>query len=530
MIDYLKVLHFKSLIIIFPATIKYCSMKKCLYLLPILLLGFSNIQGQVRFEHVYDTLLPGNTINDIMQTYDNGYIATGVSRGMYQSLIRLDENGDTLWTRRYITSRPAIGHAVKQTPDSGFIMVGNEFGYNQPIDSGCINVIKTDAMGNPQWSRCIGEINGNAGFYHVRVVSIPGGNYIVGGNLFDPDSSSYVLLLKLNSMGDTIWTKRYYGIGIFSDLVVTYDQGICMVSGHPAVNNSGSILKVDLNGNILWNRRISGYQFQSICQRGNDLLVASVGASQSNPEPALVYKFDSVGTYGWGTSYSLTILPEGEIQSTADSGFIIIGKVVGSNNQSILAKMDYNSDTVWARVIDAENSFGSGYCVSETNDGGYIFAGLSGDGFYSRSFIIKTDSLGMTPCSANNSSLDITHHTRIVQADTIVINSGIQVNNVSYQVQSGLAINPYCGITSIGSIRHESILLYPNPSDGNFYLSHDYKNGFVEVITLEGKLLMRKDLIKSSINELSIRDHSPGLYLIRIITDEGIYHRKIILE
>ena len=54
-------------------------------------------------------------LNYIEQTHDNGYIAIG------SAVIRLDENGDTLWTRQDIN-----GNEIHQINDSSFVLVRTE--------------------------------------------------------------------------------------------------------------------------------------------------------------------------------------------------------------------------------------------------------------------------------------------------------------------------------------------------------------------------------------------------------------------
>jgi len=59
--------------------------------------------------------------------------------------LRLDELGDTLWTRTLGGAFSDRGWCVKQTSDTGFIITG--------WTSGDVYLIKTDSLGNVDWIR-----------------------------------------------------------------------------------------------------------------------------------------------------------------------------------------------------------------------------------------------------------------------------------------------------------------------------------------------------------------------------------------
>jgi len=83
--------------------------------------------------------------NCVSSTSDGGYIAVGEksTQGYYEVdvwLLRLDSNGDTLWTKEYWGDRPEVGESVQQTADGGYVISG--------YSSDMILLIKTDSVGN----------------------------------------------------------------------------------------------------------------------------------------------------------------------------------------------------------------------------------------------------------------------------------------------------------------------------------------------------------------------------------------------
>src|SRR5690349_16307241 len=97
--------------------------------------------------------------NDLQQTSDGGYIIIGNSSsygygGTDIYLVKTDNAGNRTWQKSFGDSLNDEGHAVKQTTDGGYIIVGS-FRNTAGLDSGKTDVyiIKTGSAGDVQWSR-----------------------------------------------------------------------------------------------------------------------------------------------------------------------------------------------------------------------------------------------------------------------------------------------------------------------------------------------------------------------------------------
>ncbi len=271
---------------------------------------------------------------EVQQTTDGGYVVVGTTEsfggGSGLLLLKIDMNGDTLWTKTYGGS----GYSIQLTSDGGYIICGS---------FGGIWLLKTDANGDTVWTRAY---NNHVG-YSVQQ-TLDGGYIIAGITGVYPDYEIYYL--KTNANGDTLWSKTYgeasWNWG--SEVQQTTDGGY-IITGY--IRNPGGayviLIKTDADGDTVW-----------------------------------------VRTYGdfWAWGYSG--------QQTADGGYIVTGlnaDTIGTNDLYIV-KTNVNGDTLWTRTYGGtHNDFGCS--VRQTTDGGYIIAGQTssfGAG-HSDFWLLKTD-------------------------------------------------------------------------------------------------------------------------------------------
>ncbi|MCH8330588.1 MAG: hypothetical protein IH946_04285 [Bacteroidetes bacterium] len=128
----------------------------------IWLVLFDNI-GNVKWAKTY-----GGTGNDeayvLKKTNDGGFIIVGSSNSFNINwdvyVIRTDSMGDTLWTRTYGGSGTDRGRDVLQTPDGGFVIVG-ESGFGQGNSD--VYLLKIDSVGAAEWSKAYGTSSAEYG-------------------------------------------------------------------------------------------------------------------------------------------------------------------------------------------------------------------------------------------------------------------------------------------------------------------------------------------------------------------------------
>jgi hypothetical protein len=162
----------------------------------------------------------------VTQADDGGYTFSGRMASLGQGyrdvvIFKTDFNGDLLWFRTYGGLGDEEGMAIKQTNDGGYIVTGATTSFG--LLSYEAYVLKTDADGILEWSRTYGGPKIDAS-YSVEQTTDNGFiitgftdsySYISNRNLpynVLGDDSSDVLVLKLDANGDTLWSRAFGGL------------------------------------------------------------------------------------------------------------------------------------------------------------------------------------------------------------------------------------------------------------------------------------------------------------------------------
>ena len=252
------------------------------------------------------------------------------------------------WEKTYVDSMGLSRAFDVVATDDGYILAG-ELDLPTGAIRHYIQVVKTDLNGNLQWEKNFHEPWDIADESAAFIDQTSDGNYILGGS-----QSRQPFLIKLNSAGDTIWTKKK-----------TFSDGSALIY-------AGALL--------------SDYGF---------LLVGTKIISTGGPTPAIPYliKFDSLGNFLWESTitepfYSQIIY---DVKETSDNGFILVGR--DENEQSILIKTDSTGNLQWRKHYElTANNFGG--CVVETPDGGFIIGGTTTGIPGQVPFFLKVDAVG----------------------------------------------------------------------------------------------------------------------------------------
>jgi len=389
---------------------RFASVLAMAALAAILLPSF--LHAQITFQRTYGGA--GDDLGlSVQQTSDGGYIVAGrtcsfgAGNGDFY-LIKTTAAGDTLWTRTYGGLSIEAGYSVEQTSDSGYIIAG----YTWSFGAGNTDfyLVKTNASGDTLWTRTYGETSMDEAYCVRRTTD--GGYIVVGSTDNFGVTYDHVLAVKTNASGDTIWTRIYGGENASAGYSVqpTRDGGYVIAGDNTAAGAGVYLVKTNAQGDTLWTRTYGGTYGDaghSVQQTTDDgYVIAGVDDSAGVREHAYLIRTNPQGETLWTRTYGGLSSLGMSVQLTADGGYIVAGSNWrdSSNYGGVyLVKTNALGDTLWTRTHDA--SFGVGFCVQPTADGGYIVAGCGGNPEIRDVCLIKTDSLGNVAVAEPKTSL-----------------------------------------------------------------------------------------------------------------------------
>jgi PKD repeat protein len=328
-----------------------------------------------------------NRCYDIVETYDNSYLFTGSTTGFSVGnnrmfLIKINQNGDTLWTRTFYGLE---GRSLLQTTDSCIVVLGSS-NYHTGSDTDFL-LSKLDMNGDTLWTRTYGTpFQDNS----TQVKQTTDGGFIMVG--FSGTGSNLVYMVKADSAGNMQWAKTYGGSN--NSL---FDRGNCveqttdggyiltgLTESFGAGNNDIYIIKTDANGDTLWTR--------------------------------------AMGTPNDETGHSII--------ETKDSTYLLTGVIYNSGRSTFLTELTINGDTLWTKIFSSENH--TPKHITSTTDGGYVIF-CSDENSSQGMYLIKIDSLLRSSCSETPYPLTITSTNTIV-ANVSATNSGTVMGTVPMNI------------------------------------------------------------------------------------------------
>jgi uncharacterized repeat protein (TIGR02543 family) len=172
----------------------------------------------------------------------------------------------------------------------------------------------------------------------------------------------------------------------FVDGVQTEDGGYLVVGN---TGNGMLLVKVNAIGDTVWTKTDNSfYDPHSICKAGNSYLISG-WYSVDNHGYAGVQWYAQNGnrTGGWDLYDSLIYSSGYTAMAGKDNSYIISGSY---NSGYFLAKLDNNKTKLWSKSYNANQ--GSPWDCKPTRDGGYLLVGVSCQGFCA--FAVKADENG----------------------------------------------------------------------------------------------------------------------------------------
>ncbi|MBN1826137.1 MAG: hypothetical protein JW958_07720 [Candidatus Eisenbacteria bacterium] len=334
---------------------------------------------------------PGNDgFRSVVATSDGAILAVGYTYSFGAAdvnvyAVKADANGDTIWTRAYGGAGRDYGYGVCETADGGYVITG----YTTTASAGYedLYLIKIDADGDTLWTRSYG----GAGTDEGRAVSATSDGYILAAGTTESYGAGLgdIWLLKLDAAGDTVWTRTYGGVehdwalGICETGAGIY--GLSATTGSTSDNRDIEVLRVDPSGALLsdnWygnTAAISPDWGGGICAtQDSGLAVGGFRSQEGNVGDACVLVLYGDGSQRFFRTYSKNFYQYAcDVLQTWDNAFLTCGAdkdpTTMSNDLYLLARKAGAGWVVDQTIGGPGNEWGS--AIDEIAPGHYVVAG-----------------------------------------------------------------------------------------------------------------------------------------------------------
>ena len=188
----------------------------------------TNSNGDTLFTRMYGGVSDDQGV-ELFQTADSGFVITGktFTQSLGESdilLMRTNAQGDLLWAKSFGDTHWDEGAGIMQLMDGNYLLSGSTISFGQGDFD--ILLMKTDTSGNILWGKTYGGLKTDA-CYTARenadgsivtsgyTNSMGYGHSLRMGNMAGVqsgdrgDDSTNIFLMKVDAVGDTIWTRSY---------------------------------------------------------------------------------------------------------------------------------------------------------------------------------------------------------------------------------------------------------------------------------------------------------------------------------
>jgi gliding motility-associated-like protein len=269
--------------------------------------------GNIVWQKLLNLSNSNDNINDVYETADGHLIiAASIKDFPDVGLVKLRQDGSLVWCRTFGNANQYDdGSVVRELADGNYMIAGRY------IAMGTFNafLMKTDTSGNMLWLKCYGDTLQHMWAMDFR--EMQNGDIVLGGSttLLKPNYQSFSdnFLMRVNSNGDTLWTKIFYGANDqfenVSSLILDQDENIIAGVATASyvspgfVPNKHAVMKFSPQGQLLkatlYNNGSSHYPRISKClDRG--ILLSGFSNAYSGPLGfrTLLMKMDSTLSTG----------------------------------------------------------------------------------------------------------------------------------------------------------------------------------------------------------------------------------------
>lgn len=461
-------------------------------------------------------------------------------------ILKTDSVGNEQWNKTYGGIYPDFSNKMIITSDSNYIIVGgtNSFGpiglgFNQDTIRENVYIIKVDTLGNIKWKYSYGDTLIN---YAYDVLELFNGDLIIVGvtNMYNSivNNSGDILLLCLSKDGTLKWSKIIYSLDAWTDLgqniTLAPDNGFYIagvVIDYINSANDGFLLKTDSLGNIVWSKRMgdneSGIPNKMVADNNGGVIYGftTAGFGVPNYTDMILVNFDSTGSIVWSNKYGSAANSSDNINS-----LIKLKDNAGYMFETVcVVKTDIDGNIEWSHVSSGE--FSNSVCaIAEKSNRAYA---LVGNGSYSALSQISLVQLDSTGNNCENTFFNYPYQQIMLQPQPFMFSDSLITlstdsfcNNLTTQIVDSV----FCfTATSLPELSQANgmIQIFPNPFSNTINITSTSTEDKLDlrILDLSGKVILKQNNFSGPLVLKYLRN---GIYIIKLTSNNSEKNYKIV--
>ena len=312
------------------------------------------------------------------------------------SILKLDLAGNELWRKDFSTGNGSSASGIAETSINELFICGST-SKNYSTSKNDILLIKTNSSGDTIWSKTYGGVESE---YGTNIIPTSDGNILISGKTesFGAGSFGDIYLIKVNTNGDTLWTKSYpdqdQDQEVPFNLLETSDGGYLVTGTNEDNSNPRGLylLKVNSSGNKLWDNTIGAGLWKwgySTIELANGDLITVGQYTTGGYSQVLVLKSDNQGNTIWEKQFGESNLSEKgySIKENMNNTYTITGSSYDVNTTQddiIVFNIDANGNQLWFKKFGSTVNDWGANIVKGLNDENVITGGYNGNIFMTK--------------------------------------------------------------------------------------------------------------------------------------------------
>ncbi len=406
-----------------------------------------------------------------------------------------------------------------------------------------IFIMKTDSLGDSLWTKYFGTTPSND--FPSKITETQDGGLLISATTYSMSSQAPTLsdwlIIRTDSMGDTLWTKliRNTGNDRMQYISENADRTI-LCCGWMSSNGwaKGTMMKLTETGDSLWSLQIgsSGNSYAQLCKENIDGNYILAGGSLSGTYYGYVGEYDTSGTFINYHSYDKPGTAEivNSVDHLPQGGYLISAKTGTTPGFDIwIIRTNDLWDTLWTKTFNdpvymtkIEDRFPFGV----VGDSGCIFGGMKLGPVDMQAILYRVDSTGTIQWTQNFGYAGDDKADELITLDDGFVFSGYAGLLTNSTVDCYIVKTDFNGMVStISNVEEnyqDALNLYPNPA-ADFI---QWENSIITVIeiriySLSGSII-QKIIPEKGENKIDISFLSNGMYIAEFVSKNAISKKR----